>query len=100
MASRIGCPRRSPIASAVALMLAGTALSLWRPKLLELPKSERSHRSNSTAGQALTITRDAVQDVAPDNLSDSIGKSLAVTGSALLIVGIFDALLDASDERA
>jgi hypothetical protein len=91
--------RLLPVISGVALMIAGTALSIWRPGFLDLPKPVRSKSATSGFGRAVEVSRDGLMDIAPDNVTDTIGRSLAITGMALILIGAFDAVLDARDER-
>ena len=91
--------RLLPVISGFALMLAGTALSIWRPRMLDLPLPERTTGARTRLGRAAEVSRDGLADLAPANLTDTIGRSLAITGGALILIGAFDALLEARDER-
>lgn len=87
-----------PIVSGLALIGAGAALNYWRPRLFDLPDLSPKRIAKTRTERAALKGRDKLADFAPDNLTDTLGRSLAITGTALMLVGLFDAFLEARDE--
>lgn len=87
-----------PIVSGLALIGAGAALNYWRPRLFDLPDLKPERIAKSRTERFALSSRDKLAEFAPSNLTDMFGRSLAISGTALMLVGLFDAFLEAKDE--
>ncbi|MGI3169168.1 hypothetical protein ACRARG_08460 [Pseudooceanicola sp. C21-150M6] len=83
--------RLRPFVFGAGLVAAGALLSRFRPGALDMPNPSpmRDVRSGRF-GQAVRMTRDGVEHVAPDNLSAKIGSSLAIAGAAMIAARLLD----------
>ena len=83
--------RAMPFAVAGGLVVLGGLLLRSRPDLLDLPDPRVSRPAPTSRGQAVARrSRDAVAALVPDNLSKTLGRSLVITGVALLTARALD----------
>ncbi|WP_375688869.1 hypothetical protein [Pseudooceanicola sp. LIPI14-2-Ac024] len=84
--------RLMPVAIGVGLLATGALLWRIKPSALQIPEPAPLHDDSgrSTWRRAARKSRDGVARVAPDNLSDSVGRSLVFAGAALLVTRMLD----------
>ena len=81
-----------PLAIGAGLVAAGAVLWRMRPSILQIPDPAplNEHPDDSFFRRAARRSRDGVHQVAPDNLSVSLGRSLVLAGAALLVTRLLD----------
>lgn len=86
--------RLLPVALGVGLLAAGAVLWRMKPGALRIPEPAPLHDDSATHGwrRAARKSREGVSKIAPDNLSDSVGRSLVFAGGALLVTRLLDEL--------
>lgn len=86
--------RLKPLAVGAGLLAAGVLLWRYPPTALNipdpLPLNETPHRSFWR--RAARRSRDGVAKVAPANIGVSLGRSLVIAGTALMITRVLDEL--------
>ncbi|MGR3452687.1 hypothetical protein [Pseudooceanicola sp.] len=81
-----------PVAIGVGLLAVGAVLWRMKPGALAIPAADPLHedRGASRWRRAARRSRNGVAKVAPENLSDSLGRSLVFAGGALLVTRLLD----------
>ncbi|OWU72676.1 hypothetical protein ATO3_16450 [Marinibacterium profundimaris] len=84
--------RISPIAYAGGMLALGAALLIAKPKIGRVPEPKQGGDvpRRSRVRRAAQVGRDGAQTFAPSNVTDSIGRSLMIGGTALLLTRILD----------
>lgn len=92
-------PATSPILAGLALAVLGALLRPLNLRALDMP--DRPHKRGDFGGKGLTgaarKSRDAVGEVLPGNLTDSLGRTLMILGAGLILFRALDATLDDKD---
>lgn len=88
--SRAG--RVAPVAYAAGMLIAGAILLAVKPRLGHVPEPKQMGDGprKTALRRAAQIGRDNVEVFAPTNVTDSIGRSLLLGGTALLLVRLLD----------
>ena len=84
----------APYAAAIGLATAGAALMRWRPGALDMPEPKATPRLPDfrDGRDVVRQIRESAATLSPRNLTDTLGRSLVVSGALLLIVRIIDGL--------
>lgn len=84
----------TPFAAAIGLAVAGAALMRWKPGALDLPEPNERPRLPDVrdGGDVIQQVREVAATVSPHNLTDTLGRSLLISGALLLIVQAVDGL--------
>ncbi|WP_425052984.1 hypothetical protein [Psychromarinibacter sp. S121] len=86
--------RLLPLAIGAGLLAAGAFLWRTKPQALNIPDPmpmDDSKQSNALQ-RAVRKSRDGVSLVAPDNLGVSVGRSMVIAGTALMVTRLLDEL--------
>lgn len=83
-----------PVVIGLGLLAVGAALWRLKPGALRIPQPAPlgDHANSPRWLRAAQRSRDGVAKIAPDNLSDSVGRSLVFAGGALLVTRLLDEL--------
>jgi len=83
-----------PFAAAIGLALTGAALMRWRPSALDMPEPNASPRLPDfrDGKDIIQQVREGAAALSPHNLTDTLGRSLIVSGGLLLIIRAIDGL--------
>ena len=86
--------RLAPIAFAAGVVVAGAAIWRAQPSAFDMPEATPIGDDDAPGRVARFArgSRDRLARIAPDNLAVSIGRSLVISGAALLIVRLFEEL--------
>ncbi|MAY87749.1 hypothetical protein [Arenibacterium halophilum] len=86
--------RLAPIAFAAGVVVAGAAMWRAKPSAFDMPEPAPIHDDHAPGRLARFArgSRDRIARVAPGNLAVAVGRSLVISGAALLIVRLFDEL--------
>ncbi len=85
---------RSPLLIGAALLAGGLLLRQWQPAVLSLPEPEdRRHRDRGRR-RAFRQARDGIARFLPSNMTGSLGRSLAIMGTGLVLVRLLDMAVD------
>ena len=83
--------RLAPIAFAAGVVVAGAAMWRAKPSAFDMPEPAPIHDDHAP-GRLARFARGSRDRVAPGNLAVAVGRSLVISGAALLIVRLFDEL--------
>lgn len=91
---RVAGPRLAPVAYGAGMLALGAVLLAAKPRIGNVP-NPRHTLDGPDLGRGRRIARagrDSVGAFAPSNVTDSIGRSLLLGGTALLLTRLFDEL--------
>lgn len=93
--SRTQKDRLLPIAYAGGMLVAGALLLVTKPRIGHVPdpKPMGDLPTRKRWKRAAQYSRDSVEVFAPTNITDSIGRSLLIGGTALLLTRLLDELV-------
>lgn len=85
-----------PLLLGAGLVGLGVLLRVLRPRALDLPRRDTPLRRprNASRGEVARFARDGITEVLPDNLSDSVGRSLLLIGAGLIVARALDEIAD------
>lgn len=91
--------RLAPMAVAAGLIAAGAMLWRAKPSALQMPEAAPLGDAprRGFLRRAARQSRDGLGHFAPDNLSDSLGRSLVLAGGALLATRLLDEIAGRDD---
>lgn len=83
--------RLAPFAFGAGVIAAGALMSRFRPSILDTPDPVPMRgKARGRVGTALTGVRDGAHQVAPENMSAQLGRSLMLAGAAMLVARALD----------
>lgn len=82
----------SPVAYGAGMLALGAVLVLSKPRIGAVPEPVQTDDAPGVLRRLAAAARDGVSAFAPSNVTDSIGRSLVIGGSALILARAFDAL--------
>ncbi|WP_185804438.1 hypothetical protein [Pontivivens nitratireducens] len=84
----------APFAAAIGLVAAGFALTRWKPGALDMPEPNATPRLPDfrDGGDIVRQLREGAAALSPRNLTDTLGRSLIISGALLLMVRAIDGL--------
>ncbi len=88
----------APLIIGAALIGGGLLLRQWQPALLSLPERPVGPRRDRGARRVARQARDGIARFLPGNLTGSIGRTLLIMGAGLILVRLFDAVVEDGEE--